>query len=100
MRAADTAELEVKPTIGDTWMGDLQGSLFSLSFKHVNELKARIDEQINCLDEKVDFKRLSQEEMHRKTASFNARQAELTQAQRDSVSRLSGIAVWFISLSQ
>ena len=81
-------------------MGDLQGSLFSLSFKHVNELKARIDEQINCLDEKVDFKRLSQEEMHRKTASFNARQAELTQAQRDSVSRLSVIAVWFISLSQ
>ncbi|KAL5254826.1 hypothetical protein ACHWQZ_G014308 [Mnemiopsis leidyi] len=84
LRAADTAELEVKPIIGDTWMGDLQGSLFSLSFKHVNELKSRIDEQINCLDEKADFKRLSQEEMHRKTASFNARQAELTQAQRDS----------------
>lgn len=80
-------------------MGDLQGSLFSLSFKHVNELKSRIDEQINCLDEKADFKRLSQEEMHRKTASFNARQAELTQAQRDSVSRILQYSFWGVKKS-
>ena len=78
--------MEVKPTIGDTWMGDLQGSLFSLSFKHVKELKARIDEQINTLDERADLKRLSQEEMHRKTASFQARMSEMNAAQRESVS--------------
>ncbi|XP_063681087.1 signal transducer and activator of transcription 5A-like [Bolinopsis microptera] len=84
LRAADTPEMEVKPTIGDTWMGDLQGSLFSLSFKHVKELKARIDEQINTLDERADLKRLSQEEMHRKTASFQARMSEMNAAQRES----------------
>lgn len=78
--------MEVKPIIGDTWMGDLQDSLFSLSFKHVKELKGRIDEHITSLDQKADLKRMTQEELHHKAAGFQNHMNDMSSGQRDSVS--------------
>lgn len=86
---------EMKPVVdgldngGDpSMMADLQSSLFSLSFRKVKELNARIDESIDSLDEKTDMKRVTQEELQRKTAHYQSRMNQLSEVDQNNMNHM------------
>ena len=46
----------------------------------------RIDESIDSLDEKTDMKRVTQEELQRKTAHYQSRMNQLSEVDQNNVS--------------